>query len=269
MGSFLQGKWAALAAMAVAATATAASASTIFTDTLNTSTWVLGDPNQQLATRQAGGSITGVTYSATATGTNGIQTGRPNVPGMFFESITNGGEPTEDFASPNQDFNGISGPFTISFGNILCQDSAFFSEVAIMGNSTNQLTEPYTNTTALAVIFQPNGNYQIYNDGGAAPIVVGTAAAGSINSLSFNISGGNFNGSSPFTITTYINGVAVNTTTHLATDNYITFGQAGTGAIPNDTAYQNLSITQVPEPATLGMLGMGGMGLLLARRRRA
>lgn len=54
-----------------------------------------------------------------------------------------------------------------------------------------------------------------------------------------------------------------------STQDAIVFQNAGDGSADSTVDFSNVVITATPEPAALGMLGVGGAALLLMRRKRA
>ena len=51
-------------------------------------------------------------------------------------------------------------------------------------------------------------------------------------------------------------------------DSNLSANTTANGQLFNATIWDNLTITQIPEPASISLLGLGAVGLFLARRRK-
>ncbi len=300
MGILFQGKRPAAAAMIVAAMAaaglgaSAANATVLFTDNFNaTGTTNTNNLNFNLSGREGGTLGTGgnVTWSGGGNTQVGNTTG----------SINNGNYLLTAFAgsaSPNANFVGSeTGPITISFDEAVnvgaYSDTTIWGSIVVGLDSTHQTSFINAgNANDFGILFRSNGGIQAFQGGNV--ITGGTALPNwdggigtsdhttDMNPVTLVISGQNGTGSgftgsgteiqvyagstptsTPSLIATYSTAAGGGLTNALTT-NYINFGAVNNGI----AGTENLSVSEaVPEPAAIATLGVGCIGLLLARRR--
>jgi hypothetical protein len=248
-------------------------------------TTLASDSSSLVATGLDGGSVTTWTVTAGSTDATWLYSGS--------DSVT--------ISSPNGDGGRDTGlitnaylPFTPQAGYIYTLQSTF--QVAAAGtdnhwcglsfistlNGGNGGAEALSNDepTGLVIVRDGNGTTTTYGPGQTADQidVFEAASGGTGGDTAFNIPGGigatvtisevlNTMGASD-TLTWYINGTNVGATTTLSGNpaiNYVAFG--------DDTAPSGVvsafSLTAVPEPGTLSLLGLSGLLAFKRRRKRA
>jgi hypothetical protein len=165
----------------------------------------------------------------------------------------------------NYDFSSINGPLTLSFDGLV--DSSDPTDwFSVMLGNTGQ--HSFVTDTTFGILFRENGGTQYFPGGitgasGAAPgtnvwqsyqlVISDTAGTGS----AFDGNGSK--------IEYYANGVDLGT----ASIAQLTAGQGYLGfGCPNSiVGIDDISVSTVPEPATMALAGLGGLALLGFRRR--
>ena len=119
----------------------------------------------------------------------------------------------------------------------------------------------------------PNGSYDVYVysaytqgvlTGGNTPTVSLSLTKGTAATTSYTYT---YNMSDPNLLASYQLGTNYEEFSNVTPDNTGTIAIAGTGV--NTSLFNAFQLYAVPEPATLGLLALGGMGLLLLKRRKA
>ena len=211
--------------------------------------WIIPSTDQSSTWQITDTPFSGGALDATQTGTFGGNVPAPMVNPGAETPATGGFTISVDVATPVAASTGDYPGLVFNYQNdnnydyvrVITAAGGQIQMFTVVNDVASYLNNP---TTTLASSLAVNTMYQL------------TATAGGSGAFSFSLS---TIGSTPTTLMTAS-----------ATSSTFTGGVAGIGEAGNDY-YSNFSdtYTPVPEPATLGLVAVGGLGLLLLKRRKA
>ena len=203
--------------------------------------------------------ISGVSYGATVQSVS-FGVGNPSAEGW---SVTNGGGGEFNngsewaiFGSGSQATRGLGGD--LSIGQTVSID------LATLGIATGDFVGvdfQQGSTTGIGYNFEGGGsNYGVFSNAGVADSGIGYSDALKTIALT-NVDGTNYTLSidgTTFTTLALANG-------RTGIDEVRVFNDTSGGG--NDVTFNNFSVSVVPEPSTTALLGLGGLALILRRRK--
>lgn len=258
--------------LAAVFTCQTASATVIFSDSFNVADTT--DLNTDLVSRQSG---TAATKNYT-TGGNSSKTISNN-------SLRLGGDTNSDtFATIAYDFAGdpnllAGGAYRVSFD--MLHDSRSYAAFSMGATASAESRPVIGSRTDIGILMVRTGEVQIHQNG--ALQLQDVSAVTSFGSVfvpvEVTVTTDNFNSGTPFSFTLSINNETVNLGSAATGTwdgngtNYMSFSTrsstAGTaGGTGSLSRFDNITVTAIPEPGSLLLLGLGALAMTLVYRRR-
>ncbi len=170
------------------------------------------------------------------------------------------------WAGPDHDFSAeLGGYYEISFDVKPNAHSGAWAGFTFGVNGANQGADVTTNHGGLSVRLWENGNWEMHDgtDASTAAVKSGSQAATDYRTVLLKVTDSGAN----VTVDFSIDGVSQDSYTYSGSfaGNYMAFSAATDVDETDSSLFDNLTI--VPEPSTTALLGLGGLALILRRRK--